>query len=153
MHLIPLSSRVRSFSDSAGVWLAAALFAGMLTSFAGCGGGRNAGRPDLDAMPMEEHYGSSHKAIIYEFRAKVKKRGAAAAKQEVDSLLEQLDGYENLKVNQAYKDTLKEIVEKLKALQGTAASASRDALNKAADEIGALADKLPGNADPNPAVE
>ena len=31
--------------------------------------------------------------------------------------------------------------------------ASRDAAVKAVDEIGALADKLPGNANPNPEVE
>jgi hypothetical protein len=38
-------------------------------------------------------------------------------------------------------------------LEGSLGSANRDAAVKAADEIGALANKLPGTADPNPEVE
>jgi hypothetical protein len=119
----------------------------------GCSSGQPSGRPDLDAIPREELHGASTKAILYEFRAKVRKRGVNAAKQELPQLLEGLENYEQQPVGQ-HKDTYKQIVEKIKALQTTlAGSPSKDAVVKAADEIGTLADKLPGKADPNPQVD
>jgi hypothetical protein len=126
----------------------------LLAAVAGCGsGGQPSGRPDIDAIPEIELRGSATKASIYEFRAKVKRRGVNAAKAEVPLLLESLEGYEKLKLGE-HTATYQQIVEKLKALQGTLASSpSKDAVTKAADEIAALADKLPGKADPNPQVE
>jgi hypothetical protein len=130
--------------------LAAILFSAALAL--GCSSSQQSGRPDIDAMPKEELYGASAKASIYEFRAKVRKRGASAVKQDLQDLVENLEGHERLKLSE-HAETYKQIVEKLKALQGSLASASKDAAVKAADEIGALADKLPGKADPNPQVE
>ena len=118
----------------------------------GCSSGQPSGRPDIDAIPEVELRGSSTKASIYEFRAKVKKRGVNAAKQDLPDLIESLEGYEKLKLGE-HKETYKQIVEKLKAFQGTLATATKDGAIKAVDEIGALADKLPGKADPNPQVE
>jgi hypothetical protein len=120
----------------------------------GCGSrGQPSGRPDIDAIPKEELYGAATKAQLYEFRAKVRKRGAAAAKQDLPDLLDGLKGYERQPVGQ-YKETYKQIVEKLEALQGTlGGSPSKDAVVKVAEEIGVLADKLPGKADANPQVE
>jgi hypothetical protein len=118
----------------------------------GCSSKQTSGRPDIDAIPKEELYGASTKALLYEFRAKVRKRGTAAAKQEVPMLLENLEGYEKAPVGQ-HLETYKQIVEKLKALQGTLATATKDSAVKIADEIGTLADKLPGKADQNPIVE
>jgi hypothetical protein len=117
----------------------------------GCGSrGQKSGRPDIDEQPNEELYGASTKAQLYEVRAKVRKRGNAAVKLELPDLIEGLESSEKLEVSQGYKDTCKQIVEKLKALQG---ADSKDAAAKIADEIGALADKLPGKADNNPTVE
>jgi hypothetical protein len=119
----------------------------------GCSSGQPSGRPDLDAIPRDELQGASTKAMIYEFRAKVRKRGASAAKQELPQLLEGLQDYERQPVGQ-HKDTYKQIVEKIRELQTTlAGSPSKEAVVKAAEEIGALADKLPGKAEPNPQVE
>jgi len=141
-------------NDCIAAWFPiAALFVGALSL--GCGGsGQTSGRPDIDAIPEAELRGAATKATLYEFRAKVKKRGVAVAKQEVPELLEQYSSYDKLKVGQDYKDTMKQIVEKLTALQGTLSSSpTKDAVVKAADEIGTLADKLPGKANPNPVVE
>ena len=120
----------------------------------GCGSrGQPSGRPDIDAIPEIERRGAATKADIYEFRAKVRKRGVAAAKQDLPDLLASLEGYERLKLGE-HKETYKQIVEKLKALQGQlAGSPSKEAVVKAVDEIGALADKLPGKANENPTVE
>jgi hypothetical protein len=119
----------------------------------GCSGSKqSSGRPEVESVSDEEHFGASSKALLYEFRAKARKRGVAAAKQELPQLLESFDGYEKRKLGQSAA-TYKEIVEKLNALQGTLGSANRDTVVKAADEIGALADKLPGKANPNPEVE
>jgi len=125
-----------------------------LAAIEGCGPGRQpSGRPDIDAIPEIELRGSATKASIYEFRAKVKRRGLGAAKAELPTLIESLEGYEKLKLGE-HTATYQQIFEKLKALQGTlAGSPSKDAVTKAADEIAALADKLPGKADPNPQVE
>lgn len=118
----------------------------------GCSSGQTSGRPDIDAIPEVELRGAATKASLYEFRAKVRKRGINAAKQDLPDLIESLEGYEKLKLGE-HQETYKQIVEKLKAFQGTLATATKDSAVKAADEIGALADKLPGKADPNPQVE
>jgi hypothetical protein len=119
----------------------------------GCGSSvESSGRPEVEDVSAQEHFGKAVKASLYEFRAKVRKRGVDAAKQEVPTLLESLEGYEKRELG-ASEPTYKEIVDKLKALQGSLGSANREAVVKAADEIGALADKLPGTADPNPVVE
>ena len=120
--------------------------------FAGCGG-QSSGRPDLDAIPDEELHGASTKGLIYEFRAKVRKRGVLAARQEMPSLLESFKDYEKQPVGK-HKETYREIAEKLKALDSTlTAKPTKEAVVKAADEIGTLADKLPGKANPNPQVD
>jgi hypothetical protein len=118
----------------------------------GCNGSDESGRPDIDAVSDAEHYGKAIKATLYEFRAKVRKRGVEAAQQELPALLESLEGYEKRELGE-HAATFKEIADKLKALEGSLASANRDAAVKAADEIGALADKLPGEANTNPEVE
>lgn len=118
----------------------------------GCGSGQTSGRPDIDAIADEDHYANDVKGQLYEFRAKVRRRGVEGVKRELPQLLEGFEGYEKRKLG-SHAATCKEIVEKLKALEGTLASASRDAVVKAADEIGTLADKLPGDANPNPQVE
>jgi hypothetical protein len=137
--------------------LAVGLFAFALVipfSAGGCGGGaaESSGRPEVEDVSAQEHFGKAIKASLYEFRAKVKKRGVEAAKQEVPALLESLEGYEKRELGDL-EPTYKEIYDKLKALEGSLGSANREAVIKAADEIGALADKLPGTADPNPTVE
>ncbi|MCI0357996.1 MAG: hypothetical protein L0211_05910 [Planctomycetaceae bacterium] len=130
-------------------WLSAAIVIGG----GGCSGSQpSSGRPEVEGVSDEEHFGASSKALLYEFRAKVRRRGVDAAKQELPQLLEGFEGYENRKLGES-AGVYKEIVDKLKALQGTLGSANRDAVIKAADEIGALADKLPGKANPNPEVE
>jgi hypothetical protein len=118
----------------------------------GCSKGQPSGRPDIDAIPEAELRGAAIKASVYEFQAKVRKRGVAAVKQELPEMIEVLTAYERLKLGE-HQETYKQINEKLKALQASAASATKDAAVKAADEIGALADKLPGKAEKNPQVE
>jgi hypothetical protein len=131
----------------------ALLLAILFANSFGCSSGQPSGRPDIDAIPDEELHGASTKAMLYEFRAKVKKRGVKAAKDELPVLLESFEGLEKRPVGQ-HLDTYKQIAEKLQALNGTlAGNPSADAVTKAANEIGALADKLPGKADPNPLVE
>jgi hypothetical protein len=134
-------------------WLGASFLAALVALGAmGCGSGQTSGRPDIDAIPDDVHFGTASKSLLYEFRAKVRKRGVAAAQQDLPQVLEAFEGYELRKLGE-HTATYKEIVDKLKALQGSLASANRDAVVKAADEIGALADKLPGTANPNPEVE
>jgi hypothetical protein len=118
----------------------------------GCGGGQKSGRPDIDEMSKDEIQGSADKARIYELRAKIKKRGGNAVKDELPDVIENLAGYVRRPVSAQYKETMKQIVEKLQALQGELGG-SKDAVLKSADEIAALADKLPGKADTNPTVE
>jgi hypothetical protein len=133
-------------------WLPAAALLISLCAF-GCSSSQPSGRPDLDAIPREELHGASTKSMLYEFRAKVRKRGAAAAKQELPQLVESLQDYEKQPVGQ-HKETYKQIFDKIKSLEtALAASPSKDAVVKAADEIGTLADKLPGKANPNPSIE
>jgi hypothetical protein len=120
----------------------------------GCGSRRQAsGRPDIDAIPEIELRGSADKAMLYEFRAKVRKRGVAAAKADLPDLLSSFENYEKLKLGE-HKETYKQIHEKLKALEGLlAGSPTKEAVTKAVDEIGTLADKLPGKANESPSVE
>jgi hypothetical protein len=119
----------------------------------GCSSGQRSGRPDIDAIPEVELRGSADKKDLYEFRAKVKKRGVPAAKQDLPDLLASLENYEKFKLGE-HKETYKQIVDKLKAMQADlAGSPSKESVSKAADEIGALADKLPGTANANPTVE
>jgi hypothetical protein len=125
----------------------------LLAVLAGCSGAQqSSGRPEVENVPASEHFGAASKSLLYEFRAKVRKRGAEAAKAELPQVLE---GFENLEARDLGNDlaTYKEIVDKLKAMEGPAASGDRNAVVKAAEEIGTLADKLPGTADPNPEVE
>ena len=126
---------------------------GVALAASGCGSGQQSGRPDLDAIPDEELHGSSTKGMLYEFRAKVRKRGVPAAKAELPTLLEAFADVEQQPVG-SHLETYREIATKLKALESTLAGApTKQAVVKAADEIGLLADKLPGKADPNPVVE
>jgi len=129
-------------------------FLGLLMFAPGCGPrGQSSGRPDIDAIPELERRGAATKADIYQFRAIVRKRGVAGAKQELPDLLASLEGYERLKLGE-HKETYKQIVEKLKKLQGElAGSPTKEAVVKSVDEIGTLADKLPGQANQNPTVE
>jgi hypothetical protein len=123
----------------------------LLTAVVGCGSGQKSGRADIDAMSKDEIQGAADKAQLYELRAKIKKRGGAAVKQELPDVIESLSGYEKRPVSAQYKETMKQIVEKLKALEGQLGS--KEAAVKSADEIAALAEKLPGKADANPGVE
>ena len=119
----------------------------------GCSSGQKSGRPDIDAIPEVELRGASDKKELHEFRAKVKKRGVSAAKQDLPDLIASLENYEKFKLG-AHKETYKQIVEKLKAMQADlAGSPTRESVTKFADELGALADKLPGTANANPTVE
>src|SRR5690349_19693827 len=54
----------------------------------GCSSRQKSGRPDIDAIPEIEHRGAATKSALYEFRAKVRKRGAAAVKQDLPDLIE-----------------------------------------------------------------
>ena len=120
---------------------------------AGCGSAGNSARPDVDAISDEEHFGTASKRLLYEFRAKVRKHGVNVAKQDLPDILEELSTYDQRRITKD-KDVYKEIVEKLKALQGKlGGSPAKEEVVKAADEIGTLADKLPGKADANPVVE
>ena len=124
----------------------------ILVSAVGCSGGQKSGRPDIDALPKDELQGSADKAQIYELRAKIKKRGPAAVKQDLPDIVESLSAYEKRPVSPQYKETMKQIVDKLKGLESELGG-SKDAVLKSADEIAALADKLPGKAEQNPTVE
>jgi hypothetical protein len=137
------------FPVRGGGLLAAAVLSAVLT---GCDSDSADARPDIAAVSDADHFAKALKVSLYEFRAKVRKHGVTAAQQEVPALLEGLEGYEKRELG-AHAATVKEIADKLKALEGSLGSANRDAAVKAADEIGALADKLPGTADPNPEVE
>ena len=129
------------------------LWAAVMVLGSGCSESQpSSGRPEVEDVSAEVHFGAASKAVLYELRAKVRKRGVAAAQQDLPQVLESFEGYEQRKLGDSTA-TYKEIVEKLKALEGSLGSASRDAAVKAVDEIGALADKLPGNANPNPEVE
>jgi hypothetical protein len=121
--------------------------------FAGCPGAQqSSGRPEVENVSAAEHFGAASKALLYEFRAKVRKRGAEAAKAELPQMLESFEGLEKRELGTDLA-TYQEILAKLKAMEGPAASGDRNAVVAAAEEIGTLADKLPGEANPNPEVE
>ena len=131
------------------------LFVAVLTVVAvaaGCGASNKSGRPEVEGVPDDVHFGSASKATLYEFRAKVKRRGVEAAKAELPQVLESFEGYDKRSLGE-HTATYKEIYDKLKAMESSLGTANRDAAIKAADELGALADKLPGTADANPEVE
>jgi len=132
-------------------YIVASLLLGM--ALVGCGSGRRSGRPDIDAIPEIELRGAATKNALYEFKAKVQKRGLNAAKQDLPDLLENIQAHEKLKLG-AHNATYKELAEKLAALQGELGSSpSKDALLKKIDEICAVAEKLPGTANKEPTVE
>ena len=119
----------------------------------GCGSGRRSGRPDIDAIPEIEHRGGATKNAIYAFRARVKKNGVNAAKQDLPDLLENIEAHQKLKLGE-HVATYKELGDKLKALQGElSGSPSKDAVLKSIDDICAVAEKLPGQANKEPTVE
>ena len=125
----------------------------LLPGTAGCGSNGPPAREDVLAMPREELYGASMKSLVYEFRAKVRKRGIPAAKEGLPGLLENFNGYEEQAVG-THLETYRQIADKLKTLQTTLeGSPSREAVTDQVDEIGSLADQLPGDANQNPPVE
>lgn len=94
------------------------------------------------------------KSLLFEFRAKVRRRGIPVAKQEIPELLEAFDGWEKQPVGE-HKETYKQIVEKLNAIK-TAVDGSnpnKEVVVQGAEELGNLAAKLPGKANENPMVE
>jgi len=129
-------------------------FIGLLVSavLLGCSSRQKSGRPDIDAIPEIEHRGAATKSALYEFRAKVRKRGAAAAKQDLPDLIENIQAHEKLKLG-PHNATYKELAEKLKAVQAEVGSGNKDAILKKVDEAVAVAEKLPGKANDNPSVE
>jgi hypothetical protein len=131
------------------LWFLAAAFVST-SGFCGCGGGAPAtDRPEVASITGEEGFGTNIKNVLYEFRAKVRKRGVTVVKQELPIVLESFDGYESQPLGD-HAARYKEIFDKLKAMESVN---SRDAAIKAANEIGTLADALPGKANPNPTVD
>jgi hypothetical protein len=128
--------------------------AGIVLVSVGCGGGvQKSGRPDVDAIPEIEHRGRAAKDSIYEFRAKVKKRGVPAAKQELPELISVIEAYSNLKLGE-HTQTFKDLLAKLKELETLlAGTPSKDAVVKVVEEAAAIVGKLPGTANENPVVE
>ena len=128
------------------------LSAAVLVALSLCGCGKTdqkSGRPEVDDAPAEDLHGAATKAMLYEFRAKVRKRGVGAVKTDLPQILESFESLEKRPVGE-HLDTYKQIAEKLKGMEG---STSKEAAVKTANEIGVLADKLPGKAHPNPQVE
>ena len=125
----------------------------LLLLIAGCGSSESTARPDILQTPEDELHGAATKATLYEFRAKVRKHGVRGAQQELPDLLESFEGYEKRPVGE-HLATYQQIVEKLKSLEASlAGSPSKEQVVQTAEEIGALADKLPGKAHENPVVE
>jgi hypothetical protein len=123
------------------------------TGLPGCGSDAPPARPEILNAPAEDLHGAAQKAILYEFRAKIRKHGVAGARQELPNMLESFESYEAAPVGN-HGDTYKQIYEKLQALETTLAGSPTDEqVKQAAEEIGTLADKLPGKADENPQVE
>jgi hypothetical protein len=119
----------------------------------GCGSDEPPARPDILEAPAEDLHGAATKATLYDFRARIRKRGVDAAKQELPLLLENFENYEDEPLGQ-YRETYDQIVEKLKALETTlGGSPTKEQVVQAAEEIGTLADKLPGKAQENPEVD
>lgn len=119
----------------------------------GCGGDTPEARQDILNTPREELYGASTKSLLYEFRAKVRKHGVEGAKDALPELQENFQGYEQLPLGE-HMQTWQQIDEKLKELESALGqSPSREQVTSSVEEIGTLADKLPGKADENPQVE
>lgn len=119
----------------------------------GCGSEGPPARPDIAEAPEEELHGASAKAVLYEFRAKVRKHGAKGAREELPIVLENFEAYPQI-AGAEQKEIYQEIWDKLKSMEATiAGSTSNDEVVKQAEEIGTLADKLPGKADEDPVVE
>jgi len=125
----------------------------LLLGSSGCSSSGPPAREDILAMPKDELYGASMKGLVYEFRAKFRKHGIPAAKEALPVLLENFDGFEKQDVG-SHLETYQQIVDKLQSLQTTLeGSPTREAVSEQVDDIGSLADQLPGEADPNPRVE
>ncbi|MGH7127323.1 MAG: hypothetical protein ACREIV_02050 [Planctomycetaceae bacterium] len=125
----------------------------MLLMLSGCGSDEYTARPDILQTPEAELHGASVKASLYEFRAKVRKHGAEGARQELPTLIESFEGYEDQPVGE-HLETYTQIDAKLKELDSMlAGSPTKEQVVAVAEEIGTLADKLPGKADENPSVE
>jgi hypothetical protein len=125
----------------------------LLLPLAGCGSSTPSVREDIAKQSPEELYGASIKSLLFEFRAKVRKRGVAAAKKEAPLVLENLAGYEQQPVGQ-HLETLKKIEDTLKDLEKRAGGKmTKEEAVSSADMIGDLAAKLPGKANENPRVE
>jgi hypothetical protein len=123
------------------------------TALPGCGSDDPPARPEIVNAPAEELHGAAQKAILYEFRAKVRKHGLPGARQELPNMLETFESYDAAPVGN-HGDTYKQIYEKLQALETTLAGSPTDQqVKQAAEVIGTLADKLPGKAEENPQVE
>jgi hypothetical protein len=125
----------------------------LLLPLAGCGSGAPSGREDIAKIPPEEHYGSSVKNLLYEFRAKVRKRGVPAAKKEIPIVLENIQGYEQQPLGQNL-ETMKKIEQLLKDTEKKlSGSITKEEVVDVANTVADLASKLPGKANENPRVE
>jgi hypothetical protein len=125
----------------------------LLLALSGCGSGSPPVREDIAKIPPEEHYGGSVKSLLYEFRAKVRKRGVAAAKKEIPLVLENLQGYEQQPLGE-HLETMKKIEQMLKDTEKKlAGSMTKEEAVDAANTVAELGSKLPGKANENPRVE
>ena len=119
----------------------------------GCGSSGPPPREDIAAIPPEEHFSKSTKTAIYEFCAKVRKRGVKGAQQALPEVLEPLDGYENRPLGK-HADVYKQIYDKLKSIESMVSGSTTDAaVKQAVEELDELTDQLPGEAVENPRVE
>jgi hypothetical protein len=125
----------------------------LLLSLAGCGGPTTPVREEIEKISPAEHYGGSVKNMLYELKAKVRKRGVAAAKKEIPLVLENLQGYEQQPIGE-HLETMKKIEQILKDTEKKlAGQMSKEEAVSAADTVADLGAKLPGKANENPRVE
>jgi hypothetical protein len=119
----------------------------------GCGSGGPPAREDVLAIPAEEHYGGGVKSTLYELCAKMEKRGVKGAQDALPQVLENMQGYENQALGD-HAETYRQIDNKLAELDNSLKSSPSVAtIKQAVEELRALADKLPGKAEPHPVVE
>jgi hypothetical protein len=132
------------------LWLAC----GLLAAFcAGCGSGGPPAREDVLAIPDEEHYSVSTKNMIYEFCAKVRKRGVKGAQQGLPEVLENMEGYDKQPLGK-HADVYRQIDNKLQEIKSLLdGTPNVQALRQAVEELDEITDQLPGKAVENPAVE
>ncbi len=98
-------------------------------------------------LSSPETYCTAIKAAVYECCATVRTRGAKTAPSDVADAIERLEGYDEKHLGEHF-GTYQKIYEKLTSLKKQLASSPSNAdLKQAVDEIIALADKLPGQAD------